>query len=86
MRCVDGARGVRRAREPVGEVRRREGLGEGRRVIVEIGEGVWKAGVGRRRVPVRDLGSFLLLALLALLGDGMGAVEGIWWGKRVGID
>lgn len=66
MRWADGARGVRRAREPDWVVIRtrcwselfggEEGEG-GRRVIVEVKCPVWKVVWCRRRWPDRDLGS-----------------------------
>lgn len=68
MRWEEGGRGVRRAREPVGEVRRMgedDGVGfvelgeegEGRRVRVEGKWPVWKVVWWRRRWPDRDFGS-----------------------------
>ncbi len=61
VRWEGGGRGERRARAPVGEVRRRDcvlvvGAG-GRRVRVEKGWPVWKVVWWRRWVPFAERGS-----------------------------
>lgn len=69
VRCEAGGREVRRARAPVGEVRRmrrwRDGLPAPDRspskVAVAGKWGVWKGGeVGIRRVPLREEGSVVV--------------------------
>lgn len=77
MRWDEGVRGLRREREPVVEVTRRdlrllllmgeEGEG-GRRVIVVGKAAVWKDVCGRRRWPERDLESADVLVGLMIGG------------------